>query len=56
MGGRRGWSAGLVEFLHATEDPTHEEHRDMLNWCGGELTYLAFDISAVNERLSEIKF
>ena len=51
-----GGPPGYVEFLHAIQDPTHQEHRDMLNWCGGEFDPVAFNVSEVNERLGEIKF
>lgn len=44
-----------LEFLEAINDPSHEEHHQMLEWCGGSFDPDAFDLDAVNQRLSEIK-
>lgn len=50
-----GGVPGYIDFRHAISDPAHEEHQQMLNWCGGAFDPTAFDISEVNERLQQIK-
>ena len=30
-----GGPPGYNEFLQAINDPSHEEHESMLDWCGG---------------------
>lgn len=50
-----GGVSGYVEFLEAIRDPNHEEHADMLEWCGGAFDPTAFDSDAVNKRLASIK-
>lgn len=51
-----GGPPGYIDFLEAIHDPTHEEHQDMLDWCGGQFDPTAFNPSDVNALLSEIKF
>jgi hypothetical protein len=50
-----GGVPGYLQFLDAIRDPNHEEHADMLEWCGGAFDPTTFNVDAVNERLSEIK-
>ncbi|MDN0076701.1 plasmid pRiA4b ORF-3 family protein [Crenobacter sp. SG2303] len=50
-----GGVPGYYEFLEVLNDPTHDEHQQMLEWCGGGFDLTAFDLSDVNQRLSEIK-
>jgi hypothetical protein len=50
-----GGSAGYFDFLQVIRDPSHEEHRDMLRWCGGSFDPTAFDRNAVNARLRRLK-
>ncbi len=50
-----GGPMGYEEFLEAINDPKHEDHDDMLTWCGGSFDPTAFDLAGVNARLSEIK-
>lgn len=50
-----GGTSGYLDFLDAIRDPSHEEHADMLEWCGGAFDPTAFDIDAVNDRLASIK-
>jgi hypothetical protein len=50
-----GGPMGYEEFLEAIADPKHEDHDDMLTWCGGSFDPTAFDLAGVNARLSEIK-
>jgi hypothetical protein len=50
-----GGTPGYIEFLHAINDPSHEEHHQMLEWCGGSFDPNAFDLAGVNLRLSDIK-
>jgi hypothetical protein len=50
-----GGTPGYIEFLDAIKDPSHEEHHQMLEWCGGSFDPNAFDLDGVNLRLSDIK-
>jgi hypothetical protein len=50
-----GGVPGYLDFLDAIRDPNHEDHEDMLEWCGGTFDPTAFDIDAVNERLAAIR-
>lgn len=50
-----GGAWGYEEFLEAIGDPEHEEHEDMLEWCGGEFDPERFDLQGVNARLGRIK-
>ncbi|GHD81102.1 plasmid pRiA4b ORF-3 family protein [Vogesella fluminis] len=50
-----GGVPGYYEFLEAINDPTHEEHQAMLEWCGGSFDPATFDLDEVNQRLSEVK-
>jgi hypothetical protein len=51
-----GGVPGYASFLEAIGDPSHEEHDDFLEWCGGSFDPTAFDIALTNQRLSQIKF
>ncbi|CAN7341362.1 plasmid pRiA4b ORF-3 family protein [Trinickia sp. LjRoot230] len=51
-----GGGPGYIEFLDAIIDPAHEEHQQLLDWCGGGFDPAAFDLHTANERLFEIKF
>ena len=42
---------GYENFLAAVRDPQHEEHDDMLEWCGGKFDPEAFDVKRVNKTL-----
>lgn len=50
-----GGPPGYVEFLEAINDPKHEEHDSMLEWCGGSFDPAAFNLDDINERLRQIK-
>ncbi|MEW5837130.1 MAG: plasmid pRiA4b ORF-3 family protein [Pseudomonadota bacterium] len=50
-----GGPPGYLDFLEAIADPSHEEHDDMLRWCGGRFDPTAFDLDTVNETLRQIK-
>jgi len=50
-----GGAPGYSEFLEAINDPTHEEHQQMIDWCGGSFDSDAFDLDAASQRLFEIK-
>ncbi|MCX4175154.1 MULTISPECIES: plasmid pRiA4b ORF-3 family protein [Paraburkholderia] len=51
-----GGGPGYIEFLEAITDPSHEDHEQLLEWCGGSFDPDTFDVAAVNERLSEFEF
>jgi len=44
---------GYGDFLEAIRDPEHEEHDSMLEWIGGSFDPEAFDVAALNKRLSK---
>lgn len=50
-----GGPPGYEEFLRAIGDPDHEEHEQMLNWCGGEFDPKRCDIELINRRLAELR-
>ena len=50
-----GGPPGYIEFLETINDPAHEEHESMLEWCGGSFDPAAFRIHDINERLRQIK-
>jgi len=50
-----GGPPGYVEFLQAISDPKHDEHQDLLEWCGGSFDPIAFRLEDVNDRLRQIK-
>jgi hypothetical protein len=50
-----GGPPGYFAFLEAVNDPSHEDHEQMLEWWGGEFDPKAFDLDAVNRQLSQIK-
>jgi len=47
-----GGSPGYEEFLEALRDPSHPEHDHLKAWIGGAFDPTAFDVEAVNARLS----
>jgi len=44
---------GYADFLEAIRDPENEEHDSMLEWVGGSFDPEAFDVAALNKRLSK---
>ena len=50
-----GGPPGYIEFLDAIGDPSHEEHHDMLEWCGGHFEPTAFNLDDINSFLTGIK-
>lgn len=43
---------GYESFLEAISDPKHPEHKDMLEWVGGDFDPEEFYLDAVNELLT----
>jgi hypothetical protein len=43
---------GYEAFLEAIRNPRHFEHKDLLAWAGGRFDPEAFDLVAVNCKLS----
>ena len=43
------------EFLVAISDPKHKEHKELLEWVGGEFDPEKFDLSEVNQQLAAIR-
>ena len=61
LGGKRacppedcGGIWGYGDLLEAIQDPTHPEHKDMLEWLGGSFNPEGFDVDIVNQRLKTI--
>ena len=50
-----GGPPGYQYFLEAITDPTHEEHADMLAWCGDGFDPTEFDIEIVNRKLGRLR-
>jgi|SRR5665213_2255228 len=50
-----GGPYGYGDFLEAINDPKHEQHESLLEWCGGSFDPVAFDLPETNEALREIK-
>ncbi len=42
-----GGPYGFEDFLEAIADPKHEDHKDLLDWCGGHYDAVEFDPEAV---------
>ena len=51
-----GGPPGYIDFLEAIHDSAHEEHQNMLDWCGGPFDPTDFNPSDTNAFLSDIKF
>jgi hypothetical protein len=45
---------GYAEFVDAISDPSHEQHKELLEWVGGEFDPEEFDPEEVNKRLRTI--
>jgi hypothetical protein len=45
---------GYDDLLKAIEDPSHPEHKDILDWLGGGFDPEKFDVDMVNQRLKRI--
>jgi hypothetical protein len=50
-----GSTSGYYDFVEAIRDPEHEQHAEMLEWCGGDYDPEAFSVEDVNRQLSRIK-
>lgn len=50
-----GGPPGYSEFLDAISDPAHEEHEQMIEWCGGRFDSTALNIERINATLRQIK-
>ena len=46
---------GYFDFVEATANPKHPEHREMIQWFGGPFDPSAFDIDFANSLLRHIK-
>ncbi len=50
-----GGIGGYEDFLTAISDPSHEEHKNMLSWVGGNFDPEALDLTAINKSLTKLK-
>jgi hypothetical protein len=46
---------GYEELLETISDPKHSDHKDMLEWLGGEFDPEAFDLEEINNNLAEFR-
>lgn len=46
---------GYANFLQAINDPNHPQHKDLLDWVGGNFDAESFDLDDVNKRLKNLK-
>ena len=51
-----GGAPGYEDFLAALADPNNPEHDDLKEWIGGSFDPAAFDVDAVNQRLSPSEY
>jgi hypothetical protein len=49
-----GGAPGYAEFLAAIADPTHEEHQQMLTWCGGAFDPETPDVDRIAGELDRL--
>jgi len=50
-----GGLPGYEDFLRAIADPRHDQHDDMLDWCGGGFDVERFDLRSVNRKLKRLR-
>jgi hypothetical protein len=50
-----GGPSGYEDFCRALADETDPDHQDVSDWIGGEWDPAAFDLDAINARLSGIR-
>ena len=50
-----GGPGGYADLLAALADPTHAEHRALLEWAGGPIDAEAFDLSETNAMLQRVR-
>ena len=50
-----GGPSGYEHMLAVLNDPSHEEHREMLDWLGGEFDPEQFDLDVVNTQLGRLR-
>jgi len=46
---------GYGDFVNAIQNPKHKQHRELLEWVGGEFDPAEFDLEGVNEALQEVR-
>ena len=50
-----GGTSGYEHLLQVLADPSHEEHRELIEWVGGPFDAAAFDVAATNAALQRIR-
>jgi hypothetical protein len=50
-----GGAWGYADLLTAIADPSHPEHATLVTWLGGPVDPEAFNLDAVNQRLSRLR-
>jgi hypothetical protein len=50
-----GGSSGYGYFLEAIADPSHDEHKNYLDWVGGSFDPTSFNLGDVNALLQKVR-
>jgi hypothetical protein len=50
-----GGAGGYEDLLHVLNDPSHGDHRDLVDWIGGAFDPTAFDLALTNARLQKVR-
>jgi hypothetical protein len=50
-----GGPFGYLHFLQAIRNSRHEQHAELLSWCGGSFDPVAFDLDTINAALRRIR-
>jgi hypothetical protein len=49
-----GGPSGYMDYLEALRDPSHPEHREMVEWRGPSFNPERFDLASINRRLPQL--
>jgi hypothetical protein len=49
-----GGPSGYMKYLEALRDPSHPDHREMVEWRGPSFNPERFDLARINRRLSHL--
>jgi Plasmid pRiA4b ORF-3-like protein len=52
---RCGGTPGYTRLLEALVDPSHPDHRHLLEWVGAPIDPAALDLAVVNARLQHVR-
>jgi len=49
-----GGPSGYMDYLEALRDPSHPEHREMVEWRGPSFNPERFDLASIDRRLPQL--